>query len=156
MYRSRHAARDDYSLSLCFLFSHPYLFVPYFRLRFEEKKTLYEELKERHSRYKKEFKEVKDEAVALQRKAREEAPIQDEDGNPLPLKFKLDEDLANFNTVELAEAAKEEAERTLQDCVYNANALQQYKKNQEKIEDTTADLDDLRNRKARCVRLFIS
>ena len=116
-------------------------------MRFEEKKAQFEEIKEKHARLKKEFKEAKEEALAFQRQAREKAPIEDDDGNPLPLKIILEEELANFTTVELAEAAKEEAERTLQDCVFNANALQQYKKNQELIEETTADLDDLRNRK---------
>lgn len=120
---------------------------PFSRMRFEERKGEYEELREAFSRYKREFKEVKAEALAVQKQAKAEAPLEDEDGNETPLKTILEEDLANFTSVELAEAAREEAERTLQECVFNANALTQYRKNQELIEETTADLDDLRNRK---------
>jgi structural maintenance of chromosomes protein 5 len=118
-------------------------------MKYDEAKSNYDDLKAKLLRCKQEFKDVKAALSKVQEQARKEAPLEDEDGNDLPLKTILTEDYAQFSTVDLAEAAKEEAERTLQEIVANPNAIRHYKDLEREIEELSADLDDLRNRKGK-------
>mmetsp|Transcript_2900 Transcript_2900/g.5510 ORF Transcript_2900/g.5510 Transcript_2900/m.5510 type:complete len:1133 (+) Transcript_2900:146-3544(+) len=79
--------------------------------------------------------------------AQTEAPLEDEDGNDTPLKEKLEVDLAQFATVEHAEAALEEAEQHIRGTVANRDVIKQFEEKKIEFESTQDKLSALKSRK---------
>jgi chromosome segregation ATPase len=75
------------------------------------------------------------------------ARLEDEDGNPTALKERLDAELAQFNTIGLAEEGLEEAESKINDIHSDPNVVRLYEQKKNELEDTQEELDDLTNRK---------
>ena len=79
--------------------------------------------------------------------AMKEAPIKDEDGVELPLMKVLEDDLAQFQTVDHAEAALEDAEAKVNNIHSDPNVVRLYEEKKKELEETRGDLDDMTNRK---------
>lgn len=79
--------------------------------------------------------------------AMKEAPIEDEDGNDLPLMKVLEVDLHQFQTVDHAEAALEDAEAKVNNIHSDPNVVRLYEEKKKELEETRGDLDDMTNRK---------
>lgn len=82
-----------------------------------------------------------EDARALKEKAEEEAPLVDENNEPLPLKAQL-EDLP-LDNVEEAQAALEEAEEKANDIIADTDVIRQYQDRRRELEDAQAQLDIL-------------
>lgn len=116
-------------------------------MKLEDFSASFTEIKLRAAEAKARFNQKKQEFREIQARAQAEAPLEDEDGNDLPLKAILAGEFSQFSDVPLAEAALEEAERMVSDSVANPNAVRLYKELEQQIEETQADLDDFKNRK---------
>ena len=89
------------------------------------------------------YKRAKTEVHRMKEIADREAPLEDDEGNDLPLKAALDE--LPVETLEEAEVALEEAENRLDSIVDDKNAIRQYEEVQIEMEGVKAELDDLKN-----------
>jgi structural maintenance of chromosomes protein 5 len=92
------------------------------------------------------YKEKKNELKQLIVKARTEAPLQDDEGNETPLKAQLEE-LAEFETIEQAEVALEEAEDQINRIVADPTVFRQYEKKKQELAAVRDDLEALTSRK---------
>ncbi len=109
------------------------------------------QVKENFNRVKQKFSEKKKQFKEANRKALDEAPIEDAEGNPTVLKEKLTNELAQFNSVGLAQAALEEANEKIQGIHADPNVLRLYEEKSKELEETQEDLDDLTDRKEKRV-----
>lgn len=82
------------------------------------------------------------EAKAL---AEKEAPIEDEDGNPLPLKEKLE--ALTVSTLAETEAAMEEAHAKVDGIDANPDVIRQYEERKKEIEEVRGQLSELTDSK---------
>jgi structural maintenance of chromosomes protein 5 len=78
----------------------------------------------------------------LQEKAMEEAPLE-EDGNETALRQKLEVDLAQYETVDLAEAALEEAEQKIRNTVADRNVARLHEAKKQELETAQDQLESL-------------
>jgi chromosome segregation ATPase len=101
--------------------------------------------------FKHQFTEQKNRFKEKQAFAKAEAPIQTEDGVDLPLRERLDVELAQFDTVGLAEVALEEAEAKINDIHSDPKVVRLYEEKKKELEETQEDLDDLTSRKEKGV-----
>lgn len=92
------------------------------------------------------YKERKNELKRLVAAARTEAPLQDDEGNETPLKALLDQ-LAEFETIEQAEVALEEAEDQISRVVEDPGVFRLYEKKREELAAVRDDMEALTNRK---------
>lgn len=79
----------------------------------------------------------------LQHKAKTEAPLQDENGEETPLREKLQVDLAQYETIDHAKAALEEAEQKISSTVFDRNVAQLYETKQQEVEVARDQLESL-------------
>ena len=79
--------------------------------------------------------------------ASRQAPLEDEDGNETDLKERLMVELAQFESIEYAQAALEEAEAKVNDIHSDPNVVRLYEEKTRKLEEAREDLDDLTSRK---------
>jgi len=79
------------------------------------------------------------------------APLVDEDGNDTVLKERLMVELAQFDSIGLAEAALEEAESKINDIHADPNVQRLYEEKKKELEEAQEDLDDMNTRKERRV-----
>lgn len=116
-----------------------------------EKVTLatdeYDGKKQEFLRIKRDFKLAKTVYKESKNIAMAEAPLEDEDGNELPLKNVLSEDLHQFSTVDHAEAALDDAEAKVNNIHSDPNVVRLYEEKKKELEETRGDLDDMTNRK---------
>lgn len=116
-----------------------------------EKVTLatdeYDGKKQEFLRIKRDFKLAKNVYKESKNIAMAEAPLEDEDGNELPLKNVLSEDLHQFSTVDHAEAALDDAEAKVNNIHSDPNVVRLYEEKKKELEETRGDLDDMTNRK---------
>lgn len=116
-----------------------------------EKVTLatdeYDGKKQEFLRIKRDFKLAKNVYKESKKIAMAEAPLEDEDGNELPLKNVLSEDLHQFSTVDHAEAALDDAEAKVNNIHSDPNVVRLYEEKKKELEETRGDLDDMTNRK---------
>ena len=106
-------------------------------------------LKEIAAKYKDvqlQYKEKRTELKKLVIQARTEAPLQDSEGNETQLKAQLEE-LAEFETIEQAEVALEEAEDQLNRVVADPGVFRQHEKKQQELQGARDDLEALSSRK---------
>jgi chromosome segregation ATPase len=89
------------------------------------------------------FKELKAKWKKLKDQAEAEAPMVDDEGNETDLKRQLDVELAQYETVEYAQAALDEAEETIRNSVRDNNVRDQYAKKQAELEEAKQELDEL-------------
>ena len=115
------------------------MFVP--RVRLEEKQAESRKLHGEYVRYDKIFKQKRAELQQIKEIADREAPLEDENGNDLPLKAEL-EALAVENQHE-AQAALDEAEIKINSIVADPKVVQQYEQRQQEIEQLEQELDDV-------------
>lgn len=87
------------------------------------------------------YKAAVQECKKAQAVAKREAPIQDENGDPTPLRAKLEE--LGVETYAEAAEALDEAERKVQGIHADNNAIASYERNKEELEEVQAQLDDL-------------
>jgi chromosome segregation ATPase len=107
------------------------------------------QLKDIASKYKEvqaRYKERRNELKRLVVEARNEAPLQDDEGNETPLKALLEE-LAEFETIEQAEVALEEAEDQISRVVADPSIFRQYEKKKQELAVVRDDMEALTNRK---------
>jgi hypothetical protein len=83
--------------------------------------------------------------------ANKEAPLEDDDGNESVLKEKFQDQLAQFDSITLAQAALEEAEAKMNDIHSDPNVVRLYEEKKKELEETQEDLDDLTSRKEKGV-----
>ena len=110
----------------------------------EKIKTKFLTLKQKFTQGRKLFRELQANAMAI-------APLVDEDGNDTALKERLMVELAQVNTVGLAEVALEEAEAKINDIHADPNVLRLYEEKKQELEETQEDLDDMTTRKEKRV-----
>lgn len=104
------------------------------REKFQESVASCKEL-ERESRLaKNQFNLKKKVFKDLQEKAKVEAPLQDEEGNETELKEKLQVDLAQYETVDHAEAALEEVEYKIRNTFADRNVANFYEKKEKELD----------------------
>jgi structural maintenance of chromosomes protein 5 len=106
-------------------------------------------LKEIAAKYKEvqhHYKEKRNELKKLVIEARNEAPLQDAEGNETPLKAQLEE-LAEFETIEQAEVALEEAEDQINKVVADPGVFRQYEKKKQEVQAVRDDVEALTSRK---------
>lgn len=106
-----------------------------------------EKLTEEFTRAGEDFKQAKILAHELKRKADDQAPIEDENKIPTPLKAQLDS--LPVTCREDAVVALEEAENKLNSIVADNNAIRAFQTNQSEMTDVKAQLDDLNDAEAR-------
>ncbi|KAG7374323.1 chromosome segretation protein [Nitzschia inconspicua] len=92
------------------------------------------------------FSQMKEEYRALQDRAKTEAPLEDDNGET-PLKEKLQVDLAQYETVDHAEAALEEAEQKIRNTVADRNVARLYEAKQQELEVARDQLENLKKGK---------
>jgi chromosome segregation ATPase len=92
------------------------------------------------------YKEKRNELKRLVVEARTEAPLQDDEGNETPLKALLEE-LAEFETIEQAEVALEEAEDQISRVVADPGVFRQFEKKKQELAAVRDDLEALTSRK---------
>lgn len=110
----------------------------------ESSKQKFRNLKQQLSTEKNRFKEKS--AIATTK-----APLVDEDGNDTVLKERLMVELAQFDSIGLAEAALEEAESKINDIHADPNVQRLYEEKKKELEEAQEDLDDMNTRKERRV-----
>jgi chromosome segregation ATPase len=107
----------------------------------------YDGKKQQFYTIKRDFKAGKILYTEAQTIAMTEAPLEDEDGNELPLKKVLSDDLSQFETVDHAEAALDDAETKVNNIHSDPNVVRLYEEKKKELEETRGDLDDMTNRK---------
>ena len=110
----------------------------------ESSKQKFRNLKQQLSTEKNRFKEKS--AIATTK-----APLVDEDRNDTVLKERLMVELAQFDSIGLAEAALEEAESKINDIHADPNVQRLYEEKKKELEEAQEDLDDMNTRKERRV-----
>lgn len=110
----------------------------------ESSKQKFRLFKQQFTAEKNRFKELSANAMAI-------APLEDEDGNETVLKDKLMNELDQFNTIGLAEAALEEAESKVENIHFDSNAVQRYEEKKMELEDSQQELDNLTSQKEKSV-----
>jgi len=108
---------------------------------------LMEEYKQRFRNIKQQFSVEKNKFKEISARANDVAPLEDEDRNPTVLKDRLMVELAQFDSIGLAEAALEEAEAKLRDIHSDPNVERLYEEKKRELEDANDALDDLTTRK---------
>ena len=91
------------------------------------------------------FKEKKAELAQIKADAMEQAPLEDEDGNDLPLKEQLE--ALPVSDIHECEAAYEEAKQKAESIIADPNVVRQYTKKKEELEEAQAELDNLESSK---------
>lgn len=110
-----------------------------------ERKQAYNELENEARKVQQEFQAVKQKATAKMNEAQRIAPLQDENGNDLPLKEVLNAiDVSDLPEVD---AAIEEIERAIEGIHENPDAIRQYEKLKVEIEKKKESLELVRNSK---------
>ena len=102
------------------------------------------------------FKEKKAELAQIKADAMEQAPLEDEDGNDLPLKEQLE--ALPVSDIHECEAAYEEAKQKAESIIADPNVVRQYTKKKEELEEAQAELDNLESSKEKRqneVQLFV-
>lgn len=94
-----------------------------------------------------EFKQAKADTNKLKQVCFQEARLNDDEGNELPLKAVLD--ALPVETVEEAQVALEEAQNKVESIVADNNAIREFERNQTDIEDVQTQLDDLNSSEER-------
>eukprot|EP00531_Pseudo-nitzschia_arenysensis_P017234 CAMPEP_0116132262 /NCGR_PEP_ID=MMETSP0329-20121206/9453_1 /TAXON_ID=697910 /ORGANISM="Pseudo-nitzschia arenysensis, Strain B593" /LENGTH=1129 /DNA_ID=CAMNT_0003626763 /DNA_START=129 /DNA_END=3518 /DNA_ORIENTATION=+ len=110
-----------------------------------------EQVRNNFSRVKEKFNETKKKYKEFNKNALNEAPLEDAEGNHTVLWEKLTNDLGQFESVFLAEAALEEANEKIQGIHADPNVLRLYEEKSKELEETQEDLDDLTDRKEKRV-----
>lgn len=96
---------------------------------------------------KEKFKAEKSRFKLIKEKADAEAPLQDEDGNDTVLCEKLTSELAQFEHVDQAIAALEEAEAKVNDIHADPNVIRLHEEKKAELEEAQIALEDLTTRK---------
>lgn len=109
---------------------------------FEKKKQEYFDLKRDYKDGKKGYKKA-------QAKAMTEAPLEDEEGSPTALKEKLEVDLSQFETVDHAQAALEDAEAKVNNIHSDPNIMRLYEEKRKELEESKENLDDMTDMKGK-------
>lgn len=115
----------------------------HFREMLRESEASCKELEREFKRAKDQFSRKKEEYKEMQNRAKTEAPLEDEDENDLPLKEKLQVDLAQYETVDHAEAALEEAEQKIQNTVASRNVVNLYERKEKELDAAQDQLNTL-------------
>jgi len=102
-------------------------------------------------KFKREFSEEKKHFKAVSAEANTKAPLLDEDRNDTVLKERLTIELAQFNTIGLAQAAFEEARSKMNDIHLDPNVVRLYEEKKAELEETRQTLDELTSRKEKGV-----
>ena len=136
------------------LLAHKFFFSPFLvtmhRQALDEKKEEFATLKEKAVRAGEKFKELKTKMHAKKKEAETLAPLTDEDGNPTPLREKLEE--LQVHDVNEIEASLEEAERLLNQFDANPEVIRQYEKLKDEIELINSQLEDSTDARERSLR----
>lgn len=93
------------------------------------------------------FKRAKEELHRLKKIADEEAPIEDEHGNELPLKAQLEE--LPVTVLEEAQVALDEAEAKIESIAADQNVIREHERNLAEVEEVQSQLDDLNSSEER-------
>ncbi|KAL3917373.1 MAG: hypothetical protein SGILL_004744, partial [Bacillariaceae sp.] len=117
------------------------------REAFEEKKAGVVEIEQDFANLKQRMNQAKTKARQAQQEAIQKAPIEDAEGNELPLKAKVEVDLAQYDTVDLAEAAWEEVEQKIRNTVADRNVIRHYEQKQIEVDSAQDQLDALTKNK---------
>lgn len=118
-----------------------------YREAFEEKKAGVVEIEQDFANLKQRMNQAKTKARQAQQEAIQKAPIEDAEGNELPLKAKVEVDLAQYDTVDLAEAAWEEVEQKIRNTVADRNVIRHYEQKQIEVDSAQDQLDALTKNK---------
>jgi structural maintenance of chromosomes protein 5 len=101
---------------------------------FEESVVNCKELERESKRAKHQFNLKKQVYKDLQEKAKAEAPLQDEEGNATELKEKLQVDLAQFDSIDHAEAALEEVEHKIRRTCADRNVANLHDRKEKELD----------------------
>ena len=116
----------------------------------DDKKEDFAKLREEALRASQKFTEVKAKMQEKKKEADSLAPLVDEDGNPTPLKEKLEE--LQVDEIHEVEACLEEAERLLNQYDANPEVIRQYEKLKDEIELISSQLEDSTDTRERNLR----
>lgn len=107
----------------------------------EEAKRGYKDAEDDVARLSREFTAKKNSMKEAKNLAEKEAPLEDDEGRPLPLKAELE--ALSVSTIPETEAAMEEANAKVNGIEMNADVIRQYEERKREIEEIRATLSDL-------------
>jgi chromosome segregation ATPase len=113
----------------------------FYRQAFQDKKVEFDGLQKQATAVNLKFGQIRQRLQAAKTHAEREAPIEDGQGNPLPLKAQLEE--LNVSTLAEAEAALEDAEQTVNGIQANDSVFRQYEDLEHQSEDVEEQLKQL-------------
>ena len=117
------------------------------RAQLEEMNQTFEQVKNDAIRVNDEYNRKRAELKETREKALHVAPLEDENGNPTPLRERL-EAMENLDTLEDLDAAIEECEQQANEIHANPQVIQQYLKKVEEQKELQEKLDDARESRA--------
>lgn len=112
-------------------------------IELKDKKDSYGELEKQATQKHQLFQSIKQKLAAKKREAESIAPIEDKDGNSLPLKDELS--ALEVNDLTEVDAAIEDIERSIEGIHENRDAVRQYEKLRDEIEKLKGQLDEVKN-----------
>jgi len=113
----------------------------------EEAEFRMHEIRQKFRALKQQFAHERNRFKEMTLHAAREAPLEDENGVKTDLHEKLTVQLAQFDTIDLAQTALAEAEATMNGIEEDRGALERYQKVLQALEQAKQNLDDLLNRK---------
>lgn len=133
-----------------FLVSNLFCFCLFRRESLKEARKGHQEAQNELARVTQEFSAKKNSMKEAKALAESKAPLEDADGNALPLKAELE--ALSVNTLEETEAAMEEANAKVNGIDANPEVIRQYEERKKEIESVKAQLNDLTDSKDSKVR----
>lgn len=112
------------------------------RLAHIEKKQVHKDIEQEALRVHNEFQQARSDCTKKQKLCQQEAPIEDEDGNPLPLRQEM-EDLG-LDTLDQVEVAMEEASAKANAVAANPDVVRQYEIRKKQIEELEVQVEDMK------------